>query len=249
MFNDRPQSRRLSAAVALVLLCSLLKPVAAWAACSDEIEQFFIRASTSDVVAGTDHKILLRDRALDSTCSSPVALSTAHINDQGVGTAGNSWVEIGWWEEQAAGGKAWTVFVEKGVNGSVSHVDRIVAPNLELGTYDRWRVKNNPRNSNGTTNWDLQVDFLKGGGWVDVITYTTSWHKGWAYGETEAKGHDTGMYDEQRDLKYRGESSSGWTAWPGQICRLHNGPTEYKWVKLSNSAYNIELAGGGEGCF
>lgn len=212
------------------------------APCNEQIEQFFIK-NTVGYTHGTKNQILLKNRFLDQDCSGPVALSTAFI---GKDDSRATWIEIGWWEEvcPAPGSHCWAVFVEKGVNGEITHIEKIVAPNLQPGTYDQWRVANRPKNPNGTTDWHLEVNFLIGQGWVDVRTYTTNWHTGIAYGETEAKGNDTGLREDQRNLQHKSAPGT-WVNWSGQSCRKGTSP-DFKYKERSNTFFEIvaETPGG-----
>jgi hypothetical protein len=150
-------------------------------------------------------------------------------------------VEIGWREREkndGSGDKVWVAFVEK-CSAQQCQVDEIsLASTAEVGTFDKWRIKNMPTGSNGTTEWRLYVDYLDGVGYRFVENYFTDYHHGSAFGETEAFGDNTGMTDEQRELQHFNNNDQ-WVNWNGQRCNPNLRKGGYKYVENSNTSYDI----------
>jgi hypothetical protein len=57
------------------------------------------------------------------------------------------------------------------------------------------------------------------------------------YGETERKGNDTGMVDDQRSLRYKNNSGT-WTDWPDAICDYDN-TNAYEWDEITSTHYDV----------
>ncbi len=172
-----------------------------------------------------------------------MSLSTAHIQEDFTqGNPSNTWVEIGWVEHWTSPTvHTWSVFTEKGVDGQITHCLKQPAPNLDVGTYDFWRISGVTR-VDGQTDWTLSVNFIIGQDYVNVRTYTTLWDTGVALGETERRGAGSGMADTQVNLLYK-NTSGIWNTWPGVDCVLDRGPGRWEWKKLTNNSYEVIQAG------
>ena len=227
----------------LLIACALVGASATPAAAVDcgNNEQIFVQSTKDrDLIRGTLNRIQMRNRPLDDRCEGALTVSTAHISRDVVGTGCGCWVEIGWKEVWRNVGieKEWKVFVEKGIDFDSTQSTNIVAPNLEAGTDDLWRISGAP-SSGGGESWDLAVNFVIGEGYVAVDTYHTDWLHGFAYGETESFVHDTGMRDDQTNLQFK-NNSNDWVSWPGVTCGYDSGPLEqWRWHRIADDQYEV----------
>jgi hypothetical protein len=209
--------------------------------CQDHIEQFFVENLTDrQYINGTTGKISLEPRPLDQDCTGPLALSTAHINRAMNGYIENYLVEVGWRKRPAT--PNFVIFAEK-CAGAMCDVELVSAPDLQVNTFDLWRVVNNPA-SGGTTKWELKADLLEGRGWGDVKSYTTDYHHGEAYGETEAFGNDTGLHDLQRALQHK-NNDGNWVDWNDHIC-IRDWSPSHEYFRNSDTSFDID--GGSQYC-
>lgn len=240
--------RRIVASTVMVLVFVGAGISTAMAAPCSQRGQFFIRNTIDkQYINGTTNSILLKNRALATGCDGPLTLSTAHVNRFSNGaTLDQFFVEIGWREyKNSSGNKVWIGFSEVG-HGSSYDVDVYSLPGAAvLGTYDKWRVVNNPVGEQGLTCWETKVDYGDGVGFRDHEQYCIGWHHGAAFGETEGFGGTTGMNDAQRSLTHKNNSGS-WVDWGNQFCQTEFAAGGYRYSKISSTAYDIEA--GTENC-
>ncbi len=211
------QLRRLaSAALALIVVAAvLISPLPAYALSNcTVVKQIFMRGESAiSNTRGTDNKIFVRSRNLDTSCKAH-ALSTAHINRGGAPQDANwgDWVEMGWDKQRYADGSVdLCIFTEWGDNFSVLGGRYICNPSgLNYSEYDFYRVVYSG------TEWLMQTDLNLDGNYQtrDGTGNDITWTHGAAMGETEKKGNDTGMDDDQRSLSFKNDNAASW-----QDCR------------------------------
>ena len=112
---------------------------------------------------------------------------------------------------------------------------------MDFDTYDTFQISGATQ-GDGTTDWDLRVDYLDGSGWHVMKTYTTNWDWGVALGETERKTvPGTGLSDDQQGLKYKNGSGT-WVDWPNVDCvqdRELNVGDVWQWHKVNDTHYEV----------
>lgn len=230
-------------AVALTLsfVAALLHAAPAKAAICGKNGQIFVRSkSARKNTLGTRNEIKYRVRDLDRDCEQPRTLSTAHISKSfSEGRSSGSWVEIGWQEAYRGGVTHW-IFVEKGRNHEVLHLDSFAPIGLEPGTFDRWIIRGRHVHMSGQlrTQWSLRVNTLNGGGTTTYKIYTTNWLRGVALGEAERFGRGTGMADVQKNLKFLHRGLDAWKPWPGVNCVWDDDP-KWEWKIVNDTRYKV----------
>jgi hypothetical protein len=261
--------RRVGTVLVLLVAFSVFVPGVGHAIECNKKEQFFIRGLHDDgstaLRKGTWSTILMRNRDLDPDCPGPgtpnsggiplgtaFTVSTAHVRP-GVSTFSDAgkWVEIGWlevWEgldtsSQAQGKKQWYVFASKAVDYESTDFTPQLAPNLEPGNEDMWRIQT----TNDDSGWKLSVNFILGLGWVEFKTYTTNWSRGVPLAEAERKGTGTGLADEQRLLQWKRPGDDQWVNWEKQDCYQHIDNLSdpfWLWDKIAAAHFKIVQQGG-----
>jgi hypothetical protein len=262
----RGRVARALAGASVLLALTVAGATPALAECEQtDIEQLFVnaenRAGEAPLRVGTLARILLRNRDLDQDCPGArqpgdacddafygaVTVSTAHMRPGIVDLEDRGkWIEIGWAEvwhsndtsSQDESLKDWYVFAEKGVDFACTQFTSQLAPNLDPGTDDIWRIS-----GDGAGTWTLSVNFAIGQGYVDFETYHTNWGKGVPLAETERFGNGTGMADHQYNLQWK--TATGWNSWVTNDCYLHVDNTGGQWDYdfLSDTAFDIDHAG------
>jgi hypothetical protein len=231
---------RIALACVVVFTQLMLFSGPAAADCSASHQVFVEATNNITNQHGTINRILLRQRDLDNGCTNPKAVSTAHFS-KGACCFGLDWatqIEIGWIETHGCCGQAqYKMFTEKEVNGDVTQHTEITTPNLDPGTFDVWKIASNIKNPDGSTDWDMKVDFLKGNGFVQAGTFNTLWHYGESSGETEGFGSNTGMHDEQRDLQLMNDNRD-WVGWSDLICNQQIG-NGIDWQRIDHNDYDV----------
>ena len=243
-----------------ILASSLfLDAIPSYAACGTK-EQYFIVAENSSQIAverkGTQATILMRNRDLDQGCGGgdpsgcgfpvPFSVSTAHMRPGLSGIDAQKIIEVGWAEiwatgdtsTQAQSKKDWYVFSRKYVDGNCTQARNQFAPNLDPGNTDIWRISGTDK-PNGTTDWDLDVNFQIGAGWVQFETYNTNWNQAYPMAETERLGDHTGMMDDQASLKWL--FSGSWANWAEHRCHSHSDTAlnEWDYVRRSTNSFDV----------
>lgn len=232
-----------------------------YAACNTK-EQYFILAENASQIAverkGTQATILMRNRDLDQDCggsppgagscgfSTPFTVSTAHMRPGLSGIDNTKIIEIGWAElwtsgdtsTQAESKKDWYVFSRKYVDGNCTQARNQIALNLDPGNTDIWRISGTDK-PNGTTDWDLEVNFQIGAGWVLFETYNTNWNQAYPMAETERLGDHTGMMDDQTSLKWL--FGGDWADWGDHRCHTHTDQAlnEWDYVRRSTNSFDV----------
>lgn len=239
------------ALIPVVIVSSLVLAPPALASCTTE-KQIFVQSTASPShTNGTTNEILLKNRNLDPNCGTgsafctdpiTMSLSTAHISRSTTPTLSGDWVEIGWFEYRTGAGDDWQLFTEKGLNGDMTKCFQTPAPNLEVGTYDRWRITGTHK-ADHTVDWDLQVNFLIGEGYATIKTYNTGWgeNSAVALGETEARASESNMRDDQRNLQFKNDPGS-WVDWPNVDC-IKDTASDFQWNRISDNAYTVQGSG------
>lgn len=99
-------------------------------------------------------------------------------------------MEIGWVEHWTSPTvHTWSVFTEKGVDGQITHCLKQPAPNLDVGTYDFWRISGVTR-GDGQTDWTLSVNFIIRQDYVNVGPTLPSGTREWHLAKPSAEGQD-----------------------------------------------------------
>jgi hypothetical protein len=266
-------SRRRMTGVALTLCMAggnlFLTANPGYAACGNKEQYFIVAQNDSGIFVdrkGTQATILMRNRDLDQDCggnppgsgscgfSVPFTVSTAHLRPGLSGVDQSKIVEIGWAElwatgdtsTQAESKKNWYVFSRKYVDGNCTQARNQLAPNLDPGTTDLWRITGVDK-PNGTTDWNLEVNFQLGGGWVLFEIYNTNWNKGFPMAETERLGDHTGMAEDQTGLRWL--NLGNWADWADNGCWRHidQATSEWDYVRRSNNSFDL-LHQGADAC-
>jgi hypothetical protein len=91
--------------------------------------------------------------------------------------------------------------------------------------------------------WDTvsQCWGVRAEGSTPLDTYNTLWHTGVAFGETSARGEDTGMHDEQRALRWKNGNGT-WNPWPNDDCS-EDTSSSWDWDRVSSNEYNVVQTG------
>lgn len=187
---------------------------------------------------GTTNRIYFQQRNLDADCKA-LALSTAH-SARGIpnSAASGDLIEIGWQRFRNADGTVTKcMYWNKAVGGSPEpHWSCGNINDFDYGEYDRWRAQN----PSGTTDWKVFSDLNDDGSFNLVHTFTSTWTQGYPLGETERKGNDTGMQEDQRSLAYY-TNAGNWNSWPDALCGWDGDPT-WEWLELSATRYITQQA-------
>jgi hypothetical protein len=195
--------------------------------CTKE-QTIFVQANNSGAY-GTQGKIYVRDRQLDSNCAeNPGAWSMINFfsPDQ------SDQVETGY--REYAGhvfddvtcyqlGNTESCYLNKSVTITPTH------------TYN-FQIENHPVGST-----DILVWINAGSGWVETSSTSSSpFHTGLPMGETGRYGDGTGMLDHHSALEYKGSSDSAWFGWSGQFLNYDNVDNNAAyWHEMSNTEYEI----------
>jgi hypothetical protein len=212
---------------------------AAQAYCPNEYSIFVRSTSTAANTNGTQSNLTWFDRDLGSDCPG-IAVSTANVNKGDYGTSDwGTWIEVGWRKHSDCGGNGagmYCWFTEKGVSFTVQQETEYDIATPTIGSHDVYRIHNTPE-SNGQTDWPMQVDANLDGSFLTLDTYNTLWHTGVAFGETGALGASVGMHDEQRALRWK-NSNDTWNPWPNNDCSLDTSAS-WDWDRVSSNEHNV----------
>lgn len=211
----------------------------AHAYCPNEYNVFVRSTSTGANTNGSQSNLTWFNRDLGSQCPG-IAASTVNFNKGDYGTSDwGTWIEVGWRKHSDCGGNGagmYCWFTEKGVNFVPTQETEYDIVTPTIGTHDTYRVHNTAE-TNGQTDWPMQVDANLDGNFQTLDTYNTLWHTGVAFGETAARGADVTMHDEQRALRWKNGNGT-WNPWPDDDCRLDTSAS-WDWHRVSSNEYDV----------
>jgi hypothetical protein len=199
--------------------------------CNSE-QTIFIYDQSNSVSHGTQGKIYVRNRDLDSNCAenpgawSMVNFFSSDFVDQGETGyreyAGHAFDDVTCWQ---AG------------NTETCSLNKTVTIATDQDYF--WKVANDL----GTNN--LKTYINGGNGWVLTASTTGSpFTRGYSMGETGRYGDTTGMLDHHHYLQSK-DSSGNWNDWTGQSKWSKNiDGSDWYYYKISNTNYEICENGG-----
>lgn len=203
-------------------------------------QHIFVRASANAAdTRGSTNTSLVRTRDLDNDCQG-ITFSTAHIA-RGLPGSGlfDQQVEMGWQRiRQADGSIILCEFWEKQYVSIVVFDNRCGSQtSVAYGQDVRLRISN----VSGTDKWQPAIDYLNGGGFHDRgDPFQTAFDRGFAMGETERKGNDTGMVEDQTNLDYYKvvDGPDEWRNYPGVNCILDE-TGDWSWHRVTDNSYTV----------
>ena len=213
-------------------------PALAIAQCNMTNHIFIRNIATIPSTAGTTNKIFTKNATLDSDCQSG-RFSTAHMTKGTFDSMGRyTYVEIGWTKQKTSSGSViLCIFWEYQLDGVQQSPGSDCSTSLTYGDYADWRI-----DGSGTpSHYDLQVDYLNGGGWHTKHTYNTNFDTGLASGETEQIGTETAMTEDQRSLDFYDlfAGPARWVAWGDVSCAVDEAPN-WDWHRQSSTSYTVD---------
>lgn len=238
----RRNTLRLGMVTAAVVAFSMVMP-SAFAVLPEcgQANHIFVRSTANRPdTRGSANTSLVRTRDLDNDCQG-IAFSTAHIA-QGLPGSGefDHQVEMGWQRIRTADNNIRLCeFWEKQVDALVTF-DNSCGGNTSLsyGNTARFRISNVA----GTNQWQPAINYLNGGPWHDRgDPLGTTYDRGFAMGETEAKGGETSMLEDQTNLEYFKVVSGGtdqWVDYPGVNCIVDE-TSSWSWHRVLDNSYTV----------
>jgi hypothetical protein len=226
----------LSSTVIGLMVFGLRMPNAEASCFSGEQADFVGNFAVSNAYGSTNW-FQIRDRNLDTSCSNPVAVSTAQLGD----ATGDNQVEMGWWEDLSGGQHRFRYFWEA-QHGSVTYggcCDSGTDITSHVGESWGWRVAFHGSDNN--FHWYID----SGSGFTEIIPPGIGWQvvgfqHGNPKGETNRRGGTgTGAKDDHYNSTYKsGSTGANWVNWTNNSLQSCNIPG-WNYTKVSDTEWTM----------